>query len=277
MGNKLRENHWPAIAFVVAVISAAFTGLGMLWFGIRDPEIFISLGQWGDFFGGTLNPVFTFVTLLGLLLTIALQRKELSLTRKELERSADALESQSDQINAQKFETTLFQMLSIFNEIVDSIELDHTKVRKTYKGRDAINYICNLMNRNYSEYSIKEYNTQENRPYTSKELVDNFSTYFINQHSSKMSHYFRLLYNIFKLIDNSDHAKLHHSRMVRSLLSNQELKLLFYNSLSEPGRKFQVIAEKHALFDNLPTNELLEQEHKLYFSDKAFGIENAAD
>ncbi|WP_417845563.1 putative phage abortive infection protein [Thalassospira povalilytica] len=277
MSNKLKENHWPAIVFVFAVISAAFTGLGLLWFGIRDPEIFISLGQWGDFFGGTLNPIFTFVTLLGLLLTIALQRKELTLTRKELERSANALESQSDQINAQKFENTFFQMLSMFNEIVDSIEVDHTNVKKTYKCRDAINYICNLMNRSYSEYITTQFNASEKRPYTPTEMIDSFSTFFIKKYSDKTSHYFRLLYNIFKFIDNSEHAKLHHSRMVRSLLSNQELKLLFYNSLSEPGRKFKAAAEKHALFDNLPTNELLEPNHKLYFSEKAFGIENAAE
>ncbi|KZB66953.1 hypothetical protein AUP42_15640 [Thalassospira lucentensis] len=277
MSDNVKENNWPTIAFVISVIVAALTGLGLLWFGVRDPELFKGLGQWGDFFGGTLNPIFTFVTVLGLLLTIALQRKELSLTRNELIRSADALEIQSEQINAQKFENTLFQMLSMFNEIVDSIEIEHDNVKKTFKGRDAIEYICQLMDKKYKDYIITEYNIIEDRPYTKSEIINNFSTFFMNGYSNKISHYFRYLYNIFKFIDQSDHTRKHHSRMVRSQLSNQELKLLFYNSFSEQGRKFKTIAENHALFDNLPGNQLLEKDHKIYFSEKAFGIENAAE
>ena len=227
MSDNVKENNWPTIAFVISVIVAALTGLGLLWFGVRDPELFKGLGQWGDFFGGTLNPIFTFVTVLGLLLTIALQRKELSLTRNELIRSADALEIQSEQINAQKFENTLFQMLSMFNEIVDSIEIEHDNVKKTFKGRDAIEYICQLMDKKYKDYIITEYNIIEDRPYTKSEIINNFSTFFMNGYSNKISHYFRYLYNIFKFIDQSDHTRKHHSRMVRSQLSNQELKLLF--------------------------------------------------
>ncbi|WP_167332737.1 putative phage abortive infection protein [Thalassospira permensis] len=277
MSENAKDNHLASITFVVAVVLAAFAGLGLLWFGIKDPDSFSNLGPWGDFFGGTLNPIFTFVTVLGLLLTIALQRKELTLTRKELERSANALEIQSDQINAQKFENTFFQMLSIFNEIVDSIEIGHTNIKKSFKGRDAISYICNLMDEKYKEYIISKYNELENRPYTETEMVFKFSTFFIKSHSINMSHYFIFLYNIFKFIEINEYSKKYHSRMVRSMLSEQELKLLFYNSLSEQGRKFKDFAEKHALFDNLPITDLLENNHKLYFSEKAFGNDDAAE
>ena len=42
-------------------------------------------GQWGDFFGGTLNPTLTFLTVVGLIYTIILQKNELGLSRRELE------------------------------------------------------------------------------------------------------------------------------------------------------------------------------------------------
>jgi uncharacterized membrane protein len=44
-------------------------------------------GQFGDFMGGTLNPVLSFLALLALLLTIVLQSYELRMTRQEMELS----------------------------------------------------------------------------------------------------------------------------------------------------------------------------------------------
>jgi hypothetical protein len=35
------------------------------------------MGEWGDFFGGVLNPLLTFLTFMGLLITIILQQQEL--------------------------------------------------------------------------------------------------------------------------------------------------------------------------------------------------------
>ena len=53
-----------------------------------------SFGEWGDFFGGVLNPILTFLTFMGLLITIILQQSELKESRKEFKRSADALSEQ---------------------------------------------------------------------------------------------------------------------------------------------------------------------------------------
>ena len=80
-------------------------------------------GEWGDFFGGVLNPILTFLTFMGLLITIVIQQKELRESRRELKRSADALLEQVDNSRQQNFETTFFQMLATHNRIVDSIDL----------------------------------------------------------------------------------------------------------------------------------------------------------
>jgi len=42
-------------------------------------------GTFGDFFGGTLNPMLSFLALIAVLLTIALQNNQIQLTRKEME------------------------------------------------------------------------------------------------------------------------------------------------------------------------------------------------
>ena len=65
-------------------------------------------GQWGDLFGGFVTPILTFLTFMGLLITITTQKKELKETREELKRSTEALLSQHDAINRQIFESTFF-------------------------------------------------------------------------------------------------------------------------------------------------------------------------
>lgn len=60
-----------------------------------------SYGTFGDYFGGMLNPILTFLTFMGLLMTIVLQQKELRLTRNELKESSIALAEQAETLALQ--------------------------------------------------------------------------------------------------------------------------------------------------------------------------------
>jgi hypothetical protein len=61
------------------------------------------------------------------------------------------------------------------------------------------------------------------------------------------------LYNIFKYIDNSlCESKYTYSDIVRSILSDQEVIILFYNSsLLDEGKKFKKYVEKFSLLKHL--------------------------
>jgi uncharacterized membrane protein len=69
-------------------------------------------GAFGDFVAGLLNPIFSFLALIALLITISIQSEELSLTRKELEKSSDALIKQSESIDLQNFENRFFALIN---------------------------------------------------------------------------------------------------------------------------------------------------------------------
>ena len=96
------------IAFAAIVLLSVFVTY-ITFFGGKsisdDPEAW---GQFGDFIGGTANPVLSFLTLIALALTIILQSRQLSissreleLTRAELFRSAQAQELSEKALRAQ--------------------------------------------------------------------------------------------------------------------------------------------------------------------------------
>lgn len=75
-----------AIALVSIFYSSHFPG------GLSSKQG--TRGEFGDFFGGTLNPILSFLTIIALLLTILLQTDELKQSRAAAEASANALNSQ---------------------------------------------------------------------------------------------------------------------------------------------------------------------------------------
>ena len=58
-------------------------------------------GTFGDYFGGLLNPVLSFLSLIALLLTIILQNQELFETRKEIKQSREAQEKSEEALKEQ--------------------------------------------------------------------------------------------------------------------------------------------------------------------------------
>ncbi|MGS0496365.1 hypothetical protein ACU8V4_03725 [Pseudoalteromonas mariniglutinosa] len=59
-------------------------GSFLTYFGVGPAKTLADWGATGDFFGGILNPVFSFATIILLLVSIRVQLKELGLTRNEL-------------------------------------------------------------------------------------------------------------------------------------------------------------------------------------------------
>ena len=181
-----------------------------LWFGEE------TLGPWGDFFGGVLNLILTFLMFMGVLCTIVLQQAELRATRKELEVSAEALSTQAKSSEKQVFEAAFFQMLSIHNEIVDSIICSST--RKNCKGRDAVDLAYNEGFAKVFEHPAKIETIRFAED--DREKVETSYDYFWEKNSKNFGHYFRFLYNTVKFIDESRFYPISYIRLLRAQLSN---------------------------------------------------------
>ncbi|MFJ5537361.1 putative phage abortive infection protein [Vreelandella titanicae] len=224
-----------------------------------------SFGEWGDFFGGVLNPILTFLTFMGLLITIVIQQSELKESRKEFKRSADALNEQSRSMKKQNFENTLFQMLALHNDIVNSIDLTDKETGITTTGRDCFRVFYTRLARIYRK---KENNA--NGSTTPEILISNAYKAFWRVHQTELAHYFRYLFNVIKFIDESNFSDGPYIKLIRAQLSDSELFILFYNSQTEQGKKFVEYIEKYSLFDNMPTLKLLNKSHKGLIGSKAY-------
>ncbi|MEE1888208.1 putative phage abortive infection protein [Pseudomonas carassii] len=225
-----------------------------------------SFGEWGDFFGGVLNPILTFLTFMGLLITIVIQQAELKESRKEFKRSADALDDQSKSLKKQNFESTFFQMLSLHNDIVNSIDLVEKESGNTTKGRDCFRVFYTRLARLYRETKNKG-----KGKYPPESIAELSYTLFWKDHQTELGHYFRYLYNLIKFVDESEFSEGPYIKLVRAQLSDQELFLLFYNSTSNQGHKFRTYIERYALFDNMPTVRILDNRHLKLYSESAYG------
>jgi hypothetical protein len=224
-----------------------------------------SFGEWGDFFGGVLNPVFTFLTFMGLLVTIVLQQTELREARAEMKRSADALHEQNLSLRRQTFEATFFQMLSVHTGIVSSVDLTSDEGKVT-RGRDCFSIFYTRLTKIYRANCEKA-----KGKHTDEQVLRLSYRLFWRTHQVELGHYFRYLYNVVRFIKESDFVDGPYLRLVRAQLSDQEALLLFYNCIaSDYGANFKQLAEEFALLDNMPRVRVLNESHLELIDGSAF-------
>lgn len=256
--------------FALALKSHGLSPFDIWPFGARPASTadHAKLGTFGDFIGGSLNPVLSFLTFLGVLITIAIQIKELQATRDEMELtrratqdSAQALTAQRNSLERQNFESTFFQMMKLLTDIIDGMSLHGSA------GRSAITQIVLIAD--------SRYNTASRQRVTPETIL--FNT--IDEYKNLLQHYFRMIFNIIKYIDDevipkdSSINKIRYIKILRSQISGTELILLYFNCLTNDGKKMKEYAEKYSLFDNLQAgiNLILNSTSICNFNIRAFG------
>lgn len=107
-GNKPNRLLW---ILGIAAVAAFLIILGLYIAYFKNLSVTNDSATWGtfgDYLGGTLNPIISFLALIGLLYTIHQQAQEMKATRDELERTAEQQSRQSEIFNLQQFESTFF-------------------------------------------------------------------------------------------------------------------------------------------------------------------------
>ena len=192
-------------------------------------------GTFGDAFG-VINALFSALACSGVVATLLYQRRDLQI--------------QKEKSDMQQFESQFYNRLTLQQNIVDRLDLADKETKATVAtGRDCIRNIYRNLKRMHSSSS-------PNLDHAAA-LRDSYSKIWSNFHSD-LGIYMRSLYSVFKFVSESDYPeKKKLGIVVRSLLSDFELAIIFYNCLSSRGENFRRYAEEFELFDNLDVDLLV--------------------
>lgn len=290
------ENEFSKLIVYAAIAFSAILIVGLTLIAIdiyinkdllpNSPDISNLIGKagtFGDFLGGTLNPILSFLTFMGLLITILLQSKELEESRRELSHSAKAQEQtentlkiQTKNLEKQKFESTFFALLNQHNELLKELNESNslrTDQKSTIKVLEAALFKKEHESLSDAKIELEKFNDE-------------------------CGHYFRVLYQILKYIAlecpesnvrpdklyiNADlvsavsESEKFYSNIVRSFLGYTTTQILAVNCYctSEKGTyyTYKLLTERFELLEHMPFrngNKVLE-ECKTFYSDRAFG------
>lgn len=221
----------------------------------NDPE---NWGVFGDYVGGTLNPILAFLSFMLLLLNLYLQRKqldkteeqlelnreELRLTREELKKAADAqidsaklMDEQLKTQFLQQFDSLFFSLLNNFKNdlylIKDSLKI-YSQDLTTVLGR------INVYHRKKELIVIEAFyeliKTIERRFSSAEFLTEKQRVFYIKQYCN----------------------------MVRLSLSQDMLYLILLDIIKEENKKLKEVCEKNNIFKYISVDNAREPELKLF-------------
>lgn len=222
-----------------------------------------SLGTFGDFFGGILNPLLTFGTLIALVITVLMQRVQLKEARSEAKRGS-AHEQKSS------FETTFFNMLNLHAENARNLFFSPSVIPSSIRDRLPIwRQIVQLGVGTpqppppvHGRAVFAEVLSSTARGANVSQPQHEIYRILQVEHNDVLGHYFRNLYQILDHIDRfhingvraSYRLRKRYSNILRAQLSSHELSVLFLNcfgSMVDNG-SFREKIVRYRFFEHLP-------------------------
>ena len=255
------------LLFRISIVSIFFITLFNFIFNTTE-----KLGEWGDFFGGVLNPILTFLTFMGLLITIILQQKELREARHEFKGQKDALVNQQLEMVKQTFDNKFFQMLSSLNELINYLESEGKYGNDLVKGRAVFSVFRKLLvSEIFAEGDDRNHKKISNIDI--KEVEKIMRIYEKTTHYSAVKYYLINLYQIISYIDreipkDSDPKK--YTNILRATLTKNELVILLFNSYrltDSCGNNFKEYLEKYEFFEHMDYDNLFLENESLLKSE----------
>ena len=191
-------------------------------------------GQFGDYLGGTLNPLVSFFALFILLLTYRSQSEELKATQ-------EALQIQAQTAKQERQEARFFDLLRLYQDTLDEVRFRRRD--NLYEGKRAI-----------LEFATLNIHLENSTIPLSERIGDSLQS--LREFGHLFDHYFRVLFNILKISKDilPDDAYMY-VKLLRAQLSSNELTLLALNSLTQEGSKMTPFISQYGLLKHLPKSE----------------------
>lgn len=202
-------------------VIAIFTLLLAFILNFRKLDISSSVSEWGqfgDYLGGILNPIFGLISVVIISAT---------------------LQSQVRAARKQEFDNQFFSLLSLYDSVLQSIDRHSSRDGSVRKGRDCF----------YLFYKDIVRISEKNKVPLSVAYLS-----FLEVRGWEIEHYFRTVYHLFKhvkdgqtasLVEESEKKKYYD--LIKSQISQHELILLWLNTQSQHKGKWDaLISDSHA-------------------------------
>jgi len=249
-----KESSFRWAAFLAIAVPSGAAGYAIWKYtNMFGRELSADQGVWGafgDFIGGSLNPVIGLITISLLVLTLRSQQAEM---REQRQQSAK-----------QAFEQTFFTWLNSYRSAIYQFRFRPPNAGVTEKeGVDAMHWVLSYarslppsgfaeLHRNV-DIDTREKQRKQERELTTAWWLDRF-----NQLEPQLGSIIRTLYTLIRWIDKNDslstREKWDYIAIVRAQLSSPELRILFFNGYTEAGEPFTQYIDRYAILDNLPLN-----------------------
>lgn len=245
---------WAIFLFLlVCLLPFAFTFNGCGRLDFRET------GQIGDTIGGTMSPFVAIIAGLLTFLAFWVQYK--------------ANEQQRADLAVERFENTLFQMMTLQEEITDNLRYaTDSSPEILATGRHVFEYI--YLHRQWDWHTGLKTSIQH-------EGLDAMKK---DQTLWCLDHYFRHLYRTLKWVKEggpkylSEVERYNYAAIVRSMLSEYELVLIYYNALAiNDNLKFKNLIETFSILDNLRFDLLARPEERKYYTQLRSSSEMNSD
>lgn len=245
----MKEHNDGNIPFYITLAAVIICSVLGLTYMVQNSEA--ERGTFGDMFGFA-NAVFTGFSVVGLLYTVLLQRKDLNIQREELKK-------QNDSIHIQNFENTFFQMLSLYANFVTTVE------KGDLKGRNYINFLSTSIYQTILRFLAYEQSSID------LDKVRNMYIELHQSHRSEMDHHLRIIYSIIELIDTAERIdKMKYFRIFKANVSLDELVLLYYGCLYKDNLTLKNMVEKFPIFEDLLPFHIPHINIRNYYKDSVY-------
>lgn len=235
----------------------------------------------GDFMTGTVGVFLTLVSTLFLFVTFSLQRKQFSLSQQDAYRN--------------RFEGTFFNILAMLYDVRAEVNRQINALSKThcpdmggFYSELKNYYTTTLRNDQVFAHSMELFRQDDITDTQYKTAVLDLGWFYdsyVQEQGCNAGFYFRFIHNLVSFV--IEHWKdspqdIHkYLNFIQAQLSDEELALIFYDSISNLGLDkqhkytFKENLDKNSFLENLSSDVLLAREHYKVFPRTRFRFLNA--
>jgi len=236
---------------IKAIILMAFLPyIAFIVYFVKSSSNIEHLGQTGDFFGGILNPIYSFLALIVLLFTLSMNKK---------------------QSEVEKFENNFFNMLDMLKSLL-----------KDLREEPKENTIDSILSE-YIELGEKKFQKKDSfTMFNYKKFTSDYRLVLGIKETSLLDNIFRLLYQILKYIyykypnengDSNINERKNYSDIVRSFLPEELFWLLAINAsinkkeyFNKNLEEYHKLIEKFAFLEDMKCEDLrIDGKIELYY------------